>query len=217
MKRWDVTPVTDGHTDTRTCESRAVFCWGRIRNIGEIIWLGMGNQLTWKAKSTFHKTMWDKSEFSIISEQLFQKNIICQIINIDLIHQEIIYDFKSLLISLLVSNSSGKLSKKLLTCKKWLIVDQYLILKNHRRKECQELYNPSIVREAFPDVNLMTAEQVMMMMIIKNGITDACSTVNWWRYQGCASPPPQKVSLSMYEFMKSNLIQLLQSVPKNVP
>ena len=67
---------------------------------------------SWKAKSTFHKTMWDKSEFSIISEQLFQKNIICQIINIDLIHQEIIYDFKSLLISLLVSNSSGEIIKK---------------------------------------------------------------------------------------------------------
>ena len=109
---WRTDTRTHGHTDTRTCESRAVFCWGRIRNIGEIIWLGMGNQLTWKAKSTFHKTMWDKSEFSIISEQLFQKNIICQIINIDLIHQEIIYDFKSLLISLLVSNSSGEIIKK---------------------------------------------------------------------------------------------------------
>jgi len=29
----DVMPVTHGHTHTRTLESRAVFCWGRIRNI----------------------------------------------------------------------------------------------------------------------------------------------------------------------------------------
>ena len=45
------------------------------------------------------------------------------------------------------------------------IIDD-LHLKNHRREACQELYNPSIVREVFPDVNLMTAEQVMMMMMM---------------------------------------------------
>ena len=44
------------------------------------------------------------------------------------------------------------------------IIDD-LHIKNHRREECQELYNPSIVREVFPDVNLMTAEQVITIVI----------------------------------------------------
>jgi len=50
----------------------------------------------------------------------------------------------------------------------WTLINKIiddLHIKNHRIEECQELYNPSIVREVFPDVNLMTAEQVITIVI----------------------------------------------------
>ena len=51
------------------------------------------------------------------------------------------------------------------------IIDD-LHIKNHRREECQELYNPSIVREVFPDVNLMTAEQVITIVITRTQVRE---------------------------------------------
>ena len=49
----------------------------------------------------------------------------------------------------------------------WLKINKVidpLHIKNHSQPKCKELYNPEKVREAFPEANLMCAEQTFVWM-----------------------------------------------------